>query len=144
MVGRVLALGRLNDARNGPYMRPPQRGGHGLSVLPSLVILIRNDDDLGADVEVLVVLGLPLSGSAWVARSRCPGALERVNVFLALADVDHLLGADRLDQLREPIGDAENILQVPRPPRLARRIGPPLGELLVSGTADLEEQLAAC
>ena len=98
---------------------------------PGLSLSATMIDDRAA--EELGVFLAPLARAAGVTRGDHAGSLERVDVFLAFADVDQLAARDRLDDLREPVQDAAGVAEAPAPAALARGVGDSLRELLAGG-----------
>lgn len=135
MVGGVLTGTRLDDTQ-GAYHVSQSLIYHG-GMLATGLVPVGHDDHVGAG-ERLVVLGSPLAGAACVTGRGTSGALKRLDVLLALADVDRLASLHSLEHFREPVQHASHAVELPLPP-LA--FGPPLAKRLGLKADHLIEQL---
>ena len=97
-------------------------------------------DRLGA-AQGLGVLRTPLPGAHGTAGRGGAGLLDRVDVLLALADVDRLAARDSLEHLGQPIEHPAHVAELPDPS--AGAVGAALAEVLGHVAHDLKEQVAA-
>jgi hypothetical protein len=138
VVGCVLAGGGLDHLDVGGDAL--KRLGYLLGVLATGIVPVRNDHDLGPS-ERVGVFGPPFEGSARVAGRGETEFLERVNVPLALGDVDPFTSLDGLQDAGKAIQHPAGIAQPPLP--AADTIGTALAEVLRREPDYLEKQLAA-
>src|SRR6266496_4093163 len=136
----VLAFSRFPDGDG--LGDGPQVTGDGLGVLAAGLVGVGDDDDVGPG-EVPVVLVPPFARAAGAGGGDGTGALQGMNVLLALWYINGLPVRDGPDDLRQPVRDAADSGQVPPPPGLRRRVGMPLRELLAGSAQYLEQQGAS-
>jgi hypothetical protein len=121
-----VALGRalrpfFPDIEDPNAIRYARQGfGNLTRVIPSHVIIVRQDDDTGA-TKIRSVLIAPLTCAA-SARGRVDAnPAEGICILLTLRDSDDVPVGDRLDQLGQPIWHTGDIAQLPTPGTVAVR-----------------------
>src|SRR5579872_5009707 len=113
-------------------------GGVGLSRL----VAVGDDDDVAPLKDPQGHRGnrVPFASSPGIARREVTAPGERVDVLLALDDVDGTVGTIGREFV-EAVGHARRIVEPPDP--AAGPVGPPLPELLSDESDDLKEQRPA-
>ena len=147
-VGYVALVGEAGQRQQADARRlAGERAGHFLRMLVAVLVIVRDDDHVGAD-QVLGKGRVPLVCTTCIAGRRDAVAGERENVLLALDHEQPMFQRQRLDELGQAERHLPHAFDAPHPAILhlvrwiVRACPAPLAKGLRLEAADLEQQRA--
>ena len=147
-VACVTLLGEAGQRQQADARRlAGERAGHFLRMLVAVLVIVRDDDHVGAD-QVLGKGRVPLVCTTCIAGRRDAVAGERENVLLALDHEQPMFQRQRLDELGQAERHLPHTFDAPHPAilhlvrRIVRACPAPLAKGLRLEAADLEQQRA--